>query len=283
MATFTNFATLSYNGGTTNSNTVTGELLDTLSATKIAVMDDYTAKDDVTYVITMLNSGATPLTGVTVTDDLGGYTFDTTTVYPLTYTPGSVRLYVGGVLQAAPTVTAGPPLVFSGITIPAGSNAMLIYEATVTAYAPLAAEATITNTAVITATGLATPVTVTATIQTEDRADLAISKAVCPAVVADNDPLTYTFVIENYGNTPAVATDNVVLTDTFDPILNPITVTFNGTVWTEGAQYTYDTTTGLFTTTAGAITVPAATFTQAADGTYVTTPGTATLTVTGTV
>ena len=68
MAVFTNFATLSYNGGTTNSNTVTGELLETLSATKSAVMDDYTAKDDVTYVITLLNSGATPLTGLTVTD-----------------------------------------------------------------------------------------------------------------------------------------------------------------------------------------------------------------------
>lgn len=40
MATFTNFATLSYNGGTTTSNVVTGELLETLSATKIAVMDE---------------------------------------------------------------------------------------------------------------------------------------------------------------------------------------------------------------------------------------------------
>ena len=44
MASFNNFATLSYNGGTTNSNTVTGEILDILSATKSAVMDDYTAK-----------------------------------------------------------------------------------------------------------------------------------------------------------------------------------------------------------------------------------------------
>ena len=34
MASFTNFATLSYNGGTTNSNTVTGELLEVLTVTK---------------------------------------------------------------------------------------------------------------------------------------------------------------------------------------------------------------------------------------------------------
>lgn len=38
MASFTNFATLSYNGGTTNSNTVTGELLEALTVTKTAVV-----------------------------------------------------------------------------------------------------------------------------------------------------------------------------------------------------------------------------------------------------
>ena len=283
MATFNNFATLSYNGGTTNSNTVTGEILDTLSSTKIAVMDDYTAKDDVTYVITLLNSSNAPLNGVTITDDLGGYLFNGATVYPLAYTVGSVRLYINGVLQPSPAATAGPPLVLSGINIPAGGNAIVIYEAEVTTYAPLAADDTITNTAVITATGLVTPVTVSAVITTEDRADLTISKAVCPTVVSDNGQLTYTFVIENHGNTPAVATDNVVLTDTFDPILDPITVSLNGVTWTEGVEYTYDVATGLFTTTAGQITVPAATYTQAADGTWSVTPGTTTLTVTGTV
>ena len=41
MASFTNFATLSYNGGTTNSNTVTGELLEALTVTKTAVVKNY--------------------------------------------------------------------------------------------------------------------------------------------------------------------------------------------------------------------------------------------------
>ena len=228
MATFTNFATLSYNGGTTTSNVVTGELLETLSATKIAVMDDYTAKDDVTYVVTLLNSGTAPLNGLTVTDDLGGYLFEGDTVYPLEYTNGSIHYYINGVLQADPAVTAGPPLVISGISVPAGGNVMLVYEATVTEFAPLAADDTITNTAVITGGGLAAPVTASEIIETEDRADLTISKSVSPAVVTENGQLTYTFVIANHGNTPAVATDDVVVSDVFDPILNPITVTFNG-------------------------------------------------------
>ena len=283
MATFTNFATLSYNGGTTTSNVVTGELLETLSATKIAVMDDYTAKDDVTYVVTLLNSGTAPLNGLTVTDDLGGYLFEGETVYPLVYTGGSIHYYVNGVPQPDPAVTAGPPLVIGGINVPAGGNVMLIYEATVTEFAPLAADDTITNTAVVTGGGLAAPVTASEIIETEDRADLTISKAVSPAVVTENGQLTYTFVIANHGNTPAVATDDVVVSDVFDPILNPITVTFNGSVWAEGVNYTYDESTGVFTTLPGQITVPAATYTQNEDGTWIVNPGTVILTVTGTV
>jgi hypothetical protein len=48
-------------------------------------------------------------------------------------------------------------------------------------------------------------------------------------------------------------------------------------------EYNYDEATGQFTTNAGQITVPAATYTQEVDGTWTVTPGTAVLTVTGTV
>jgi uncharacterized repeat protein (TIGR01451 family) len=160
---------------------------------------------------------------------------------------------------------------------------MLIYEAAVTNYAPLDVEDTITNTVAVSGGGLTAPLTASETIGTEERADLTISKSVSPDVVTDNGQLTYTFVIENHGNTAAVATDNVVLTDTFDPILDPITVSLNGVTLAEGVGYTYDSTTGLFTTIAGQITVPAATYTQEVDGTWTVTPGTAVLTVTGTV
>ena len=283
MATFTNFATLSYSGGTTNSNTVTGELLETLTVTKTAVTDDYTARDNIAYVITLINSGTAPLTNLTLTDDLGAYTFVEAPIYPLSYANGSLRYYVNGILQPTPTVTAGPPLVISGVSVPAGGNVTLAYETNVTAYAPLAAGDSITNTVAVTGGGLANPVTAEETVIAETRADLTVSKSVCPAVIAENGQLTYTFVIENTGNTPASAADNVILSDTFDPILDPITVTLNGTVLTEGVDYSYDPTTGVFTTLPGRITVPAATYTQNTDGTQTVTPGTAVLTVTGTV
>lgn len=284
MARFTNFATLSYSGGTTDSNTVTGEFLEALTMSKTAVMNDYTAKDTVTYVISIVNSGTTAITGLTLADDLGGYLLNTETIYPLNYVDGSLRYYINGVLQsAAPTVTAGPPMTITGFSIPASGNALLIYEASLTNYAPLGLEASITNTATLTGGGLAAPLTASETINMEPRADLNISKAICPAAVTENGQLTYTFVIENTGSLAATADDQVVLTDTFNPILNDISVTFNGTAWTEGVHYTYDTTTGVFATVAGQITVPAASYTQNTNGTWTTTPGTSTLVISGTV
>lgn len=281
MAIFTNYATLRYNGGSTDSNTVTGELLETLVMSKTAVQSSYTQSHRVTYVISMVNSGSTALTNLTLTDDLGGYSLNAQPLYPLNYVDGSVRYYVNGALQTAPTVTAGPPLSITGISIPAGGNALVLYEAEVTNYAPLGLEATITNTATL--TGQGTTLTAQETISMDARAELAISKSICPSTVTENSQITYTFVISNSGSLEATAEDAVVLSDTFNPILNPITVTLNGTVLTEGTDYTYDTTTGLFSTTAGVITVPAATYTQNADGTWTTTPGTTTLTITGTV
>jgi len=283
MASFTNFATLSYNGGTTNSNIVTGEILEALTAVKTAVSANYSAGDRITYALSLVNTGTAAITDYTVTDNLGGYTVGANTVYPLAYNAGTVRYYINGVLQTAPTVTAGPPLTVTGLTVPAGASAVLIYETTATPVAPLATGSSITNTATITGGGLTNPITAQATVETANSAELSISKALSPTTVTENGQITYTFVISNTGNTEATATGNVVVTDTFDPILRNIAVTYNGTAWTEGTNYTYNAATGVFTTLAGQITVPAATFTQNTDGTFTVTPGTATLVITGTV
>lgn len=283
MAIFTNQATISYNNTIRNSNITTGQILTTVSATKTAVGDDYTAGDDVTYVISILNSGSTPITDVTVTDDLGAYEFGETTVYPLRYVPGSVRYYVNGVLQTAPSADDGAGLVFTGLTVPAGGNAMLVYEAEVTQFAPLAEGGTITNTASVTGSCITEPITVSAVITTQDEADLTITKSLCPNTVTGCGQLSYTFVIQNTGNTPADADLGAVITDTFSPILRDLLVTFNGDAWTEGTNYTYNEETGEFATLPGQITVPAATFMQDETGAWVVNPGVSILTVTGTL
>lgn len=284
MAIFSNQATLTYNGNSTNSNIAFGEILDVLAATKTAVEGTYAPGQLVTYVVTLRNTGSAPLSGLTVTDDLGGYDFNGSTVYPLTYEDGSAALFIDGVPQAAPTVTAGPPLVVSGLTIPAEGDLVLVYQARANEFADPTADGTINNTVTVTGDGLSAPVTATETVTGTTAPLLTITKSISPAQVVDNDRVTYTFVIQNAGNEAVVATDNAVITDTFDPILTDLVVSFNGTAWTEGVQYSYNAATGLFTTNPGQITVPAATYTQdPVTGAYALTPGIVTLVVTGTI
>ena len=284
MAIFTNQATLTYNGSSTNSNIAYGEILDVLVATKTAVEGSYAPGQIVTYVVTLRNTGNASLTGLVVTDNLGGYDFNGATVYPLTYEDGSVALFTNGVPQAAPTVTAGPPLVFSNITVPAGGDTVIVYQAQANAFANPAVGGSIDNTVTVTGDGLSAPITATETVVANAAPLLTISKSITPSQVVDNDRVTYTFVIQNSGNQAVVATDKAAITDTFDPILTALTVTFDGAAWTQGVQYNYNEATGLFATVPGQILVPAATYTQdPVTGAYTATPGIATLVVTGTI
>ena len=95
MATFTNQATLTYNGGTVNSNIVTGELVQVLTASKTAAAESYRTGDLVTYVVQLRSTGAAALTGLTVTDTLGTTNFPATggtvQLTPLTYQAGTLR------------------------------------------------------------------------------------------------------------------------------------------------------------------------------------------------
>ena len=243
MASFTNVATLSYGGNQVSSNVVTGEIREVLTVSKTAVPAAYAVGDTITYVIYLINSG---------------------------------------VLQAAPDVTVGPPLRFTGITVPAGGTAALVYQAEVTAYAPPTADGVISNTVTVSGGALAGQ-TATEEITASQAARLEITKALSPAVVAENGQLTYTFTIRNFGPTAVDAADDAAVTDTFSPVLNDITVTYNGTPWATPGDYTYSAATGVFSTTPGRITVPAAAYTQSTDGTWVITPGTATLVVSGTI
>lgn len=283
MATFYNQATLSFNGTLTNSNVITGELVEVLSAEKRAINDSYIGTDNITYVISIVNSGTRDLNGIYVKDNLGEYKHKGTSVFPLTYVEGTLHYYVNGELQETPDVTAGPPLVIRNLNIPADGNALLIYIAEPNEFASPKTKAKIRNVAKISGSDLCRDIEVYDTIGSADIAQLNISKSISPTTVIENGRLTYTFVIQNTGNTPATKEDDVIVTDTFNPRLRNLTVTLNGTVLTEGNQYTYDKKKGEFETVAGVITVPAATYDREYDGGWSIDPGVAVLQVTGTV
>lgn len=279
MAVFYNRATLVYNGRSLNSNQVTGEVTSPVTMTKTAISESYSLGDTVAYAISIANSGSTALTGITLTDNLGVYTLGDTAVVPLTYRDGSVLFYIDGVLQPAPTVSSGTELFISGINIPAGSSAIIIYEAVANSYAPLSPSSEITNTASI--SGGCGDISDSATVLVREAADLSIAKAISPEEITDC-LVNYTFIIQNSGNLPVSGEGDLVVTDLFDPILKNIIVTLNGQELTAGTDYTYNETTGEFATLPGTVTVDAATFTQdPTTGLITIDPGVSILTVSG--
>ena len=284
MASFSNQATLRYNGLTVSSNVVTGQMLSPLSLTKTAVEEVYAPGDTVSYAISLVNDGSVTYDGLTLADDLGGYEVGTGTAYPLAYVADSIRYFINGVPQPAPAVTPGPPLSVTGLSVPAGGNAMLVYETEVTAAAPLLAGSQITNTATLSGPGLTAPQTAQATLNVETGAELSVVKSLSPATVAPNGQLSYTFTIQNSGNEAAGADAKVAISDLFDPILKDLSVSLDGQPLARNTGYSYNQSSGQFDTVPGVITVPAAAYAQTAStGDWIVTPGEAVLTVTGTV
>ena len=277
MAQFTNQAQLTYGNVVTSSNVAVGEVVATLTATKTAVRQTYSQGSTVTYIINLVNSGNAPITDITVDDNLGEYAFGIGTLVPLSYIDNTLLYFVNGVLQPAPSVASTDGLVVSGINVPANGNALLVYETTVNSFAPINEDGSITNT--VTVTGECANVTASETVTAVTEPVLSINKSISPIPVSCGDTVTYTFLIQNTGATPLMATDNAVITDTFNPILSNVTATFNG----QPITFSYDESSGEFATTAP-ITVEGATFTQdLTTGVWSVNPASSTLIVTGTI
>ena len=282
MATFYNQASLTVGGKVTNSNITEGELLTQVTITKTPLTTDYGPEDNIVYLVTVTNNSSTDKTGLVLTDDLGAFTSNETQIIPLTFVDGTARYFINGQLQTEPTVQAGPPLVISGINIPAGGVANLIYETRANEFAPRGQNAFILNTVTASGNNLCDPLIATAEVPTRDEPNLTIAKAMCPETITCGGAVNYTFIIQNTGNTPVVATDNLIVKDVFNPALNDIVVRLNGEIIVEGVGYEYNPTTGEFATLNGAIAIPAATFTRDSEtGLITVTPGVATITVTG--
>ena len=282
MAQFTNQAQLTYRDTVTNSNLAYGEIVGALSMTKTALISTYGASDTITYIVSIINSGTSAINALTLTDNLGAYSFEQGTLVPLNYTQGSLKYYINGILQPTPTVTTQDNLVVTGINIPSGENALIVYETMVNGYAPLNENGTITNVAMLTGTGI-TAVTAEETVVANVAPQLSITKSISPIPVSENGTVTYTFQIQNTGNTPVNATDNAFITDLFNPILSNVTATFNGVLWTQGTEFNYNEQTGLFESVPSNIIVDSATYTQNPDGVWIVTPGVSTLVITGTI
>lgn len=287
MATIENFATVSYTSGgiseTKVSNLAEIGLESAISFTKSTLGETYGEDDVITYILSMTNTSASTITSVSITDDLGTFVFGTLELSPLTYTAPALLLIDGQDVSAQLTVdtsTAGS-LVFSFPALPAGATANIVYRAAVNEYAPLDVDASVTNTATLTSDSDCADGTATATITAVSAANVSVFKQMSPNPVICGDTVTYTIRIYNYGN---IAAENVVLTDTFNPAPENITVSRDG-VLLIGTDYTYVNGTLTVPSTAQSpVTVPAATFIRdVTTGIVNVTPGMIEYTITGTI
>ena len=268
MATIlNNSATLTYNSGDNTgsaaSNVVSTSLLDSYSITavKTSANDSWRPSENITYLVTVTNTGTQPLYNVQVSDDLGGATA------PLVYLANSALIIDEGTVTPVTPTSVNPLVIPVAPVLQSGDSITVLYVAQVSGAVADTVE-TITNTAQVTAREQsATGAVVTAqpaptvTLPREDFAQIDIVKTADKAVISSGDTLTYTFTIENSGNIPAT---NVVITDTLPTgfTIQSIQSVTDGVTTIYGAtDYTVDASNTLTLPTGGAqtITVPART------------------------
>lgn len=287
MATIENFATVSYTSGgiteTKVSNLAEIGLESAISFTKTTLGDSYAEDEAITYILSMTNTSASAINNVSVTDNLGTFVFGTLELTPLSYAPPALLLINGQDVSGQLSVDSTSPatLLFSFASLPAGATANIVYRASVNEYAPLELGASIENTATLTSDSDCADGTASATVNAVAAANVSVFKQMSPNPVVCGDTVTYTIRIYNYGNIDA---ENVILSDTFNPAPDNITVSRNGVLLLE-SDYTYANGTLTVPSTAtNPVTVPAATFVRDANTGIVTvTPGTVEYIITGTI
>ncbi len=285
MATIENFATVSYtSGGVTEtkvSNLAEIGLESAISFAKTTLGDTYSEDSVITYILSITNTSANTVSNIRITDDLGSFVFGTTELTPLGYTAPALLLIDGQDVSSQLTVddTTAGSLVFSFPTLPAGATANVVYRASVNEFAPLDLNSAIVNTATLTSDSDCADGRASATVIAASAANVSVFKQMAPNPVVCGDVVTYTIRIYNYGNIPA---EDVVLTDTFNPAPDTITVSKDG-VLLGGSEYSY--VGGTLTTPVGTgtpVSVPAATFTRDIEtGILNVTPGVVEYVITG--
>jgi uncharacterized repeat protein (TIGR01451 family) len=144
--------------------------------------------DTVTYTVTIVNSGQTPLTDISFTDNLTGVIDDATFV--------SASADLGSAAFASPTLT------WTG-TVPVGQTATVVYRLTVNT--PATGDHVMTNLVLATAPGSnctaqrSDPVICSTTTTV---AGLVITKTASPASTVPGGTVTYTVTVTNSGQTP---------------------------------------------------------------------------------
>lgn len=237
--TITNQASISYSFNkqkiTTQSNIVSTVLNDYLEISKTCINENYRSKDIITFIINIANFKDEPLREVVINDNLGTYTFKELKLTPLSI-QNTAKLFIQGVeTDGLKQVINANGVSFMIPTLPANSNAQIIYDALVNETALISSESTITSEISTVIPETKKIITDINKIVVEDFAKVEIIKTTpAPSILTDS-LVTYNFILYNYGNIDA---NNIVLSDNFTPQLNDLIVEINNDVL-DSKNYTY--------------------------------------------
>lgn len=282
--TINNTASATYNfgrseSGSAVSNTATTNLIEeyAITGTKLTNNASFRNGENLTYQISVTNSGTESLYDVTIADNLGGDT------NPLSYLDNSATYNINGISAFIIPTSVRPLTIVLPTPLASGETATITYVARVSSGLDESVES-IVNEATITAKkgsaagdDISVSPNPTVTVERGEFADVSVSKTVSSSQVVAGEEFSYVISLTNSGTLDATG---VVVTDKLPDgfTITSLTSETNGVTTTFSASdYSIDASTNTLTIPSGStlsITVPAA-----ADGVN----GVTTITITGSI
>lgn len=190
---------------------------------KQALEEHYDSQDKITYLLFTTNKTPQMLEKITIQDDLGK---QNNSHAPLTYL-ANAQLYVEGHrVHDLSVETKKDEVAFTITHLAPHATAIVIYQAAINQYAPLAQNSQITTRSVWSSEDHSDALICTHTLQARPQAHLSITKTMSPNPVTSGQELTCVFQLANSGNIPA---EVLTFEDHFDPAPEHLHIYIEGT------------------------------------------------------
>lgn len=263
-----NSANITYQHGTlteaANSNMVTTMLTESygLTAEKISSNTNWRPSENLSFILSVKNTGTEPVYEISLQDNLGG-----NTTRLLNYIAGSAKMIKNDVVTGIAPTNVSPLTFVLPEPLQADETVLISYVAKVIGNID-SAVTEITNTVTVVGHEVsASGPTITVdpapslTLPKANYADVRVEKSVDKLQVSSGEQLTYTFRLENSGNIEAT---NIVIRDDLPAqfTIDTITSLTNGVLTTfDATDYSVDTDNKLILPTSAVktISVPAST------------------------
>ena len=223
-----NAASVTYNYGENESgiaisNSADFIHLNSVNLEKSCLSQNYFPGDCITYIIDIKNNSDIPVFGLKIKESMGISKDESSSgsYSPLKYT-GIFRYYLNGNnTEILDPKVYSDKIIFEIDTLPALSNASIIYSAKITESAPLKTQSYITNKSSLIIPTNGKTLESSNTLKVKEIADIKTVKHI--KNFCENG-VTYTISIYNYGNIPA---ENIMVKDKFERKFSNLNIKIN--------------------------------------------------------